>query len=577
MDPRQELQDLRRLAELESKAAGKPSAPQARPVIGAPPAEQFNPTDDMGTLERLRAGIGSGMVRGARGGLRLSRMLTPAGLINQVAGNDVGLPEFASKESIRQQDAMDKPLEDTTAGGTGRFVGELAATAPLGLGGKAPAAVQGARTMFPRAAAWLAKASPRAAGEGAVSGAAYGSPDDTMGSATRGAGFGILGDKVGSALGRTIRGLVQKSPEAELMEMIGAQHGTDIKLPLSQAAGDEGISGILKSIYAKILPAMPGAGTKLAKQEGEAASKFREIAMKEGAPDSTKLMPNAGDDVHTTMKQISDAFDQEYASTIKSYVFNVPQPGAFAARIRQAFPNIDNTTLKNVSDAASDIVARYSNGGKVLDGDNLVRARTELARLGREAGDDRTGQAFYQTQQLLDDVVRTDLKQGGNKQNLADLAKWEALAEPWKKFTRIQQAAARTTSQGGRFTPKELKGAVKSQSTDAALSKGEAPLQDLAEVGEQTVGNISRTPTMYERAATWAALAAMSKLGPLAPVVAYGGSKLASSRKAQDALMGQTASQKYMADLLRKYPELAQAAESGVRNTLIAEGSNASQ
>lgn len=104
MDEREELAALRRLAELEAKAAGKAKA-QAVST-----ADRFNPVNSMGTGERLLAGVGSGMSDLYMG-----------------AKQRLGL---ASQEEVDEKRRLDANLKATTAGTVGNIGGKVAAGLP---------------------------------------------------------------------------------------------------------------------------------------------------------------------------------------------------------------------------------------------------------------------------------------------------------------------------------------------------------------------------------------------------------------------------------------------------------------
>lgn len=554
MGTRAELEQLRRLAQLEAKKA---AAQQKADALANGPVEMITKpfprggtvTEPAHPLQTMAEGAGAKMVRMGR---MAPNLLIKAMNVSNGRPTQAGIPEWASDQAIHAQDKLDKPLMNTNEGTLGGIAGEVIPTLPMGL---------------PRAAGL-----PGAMAEGGLFGGLTGDPETPAENVATGAGAAGVLHTGGRLLSRVNKGVVKKSAEAELLEMLAAQQGVNLKLPLSQAAQDDGLSGILKTVYGKILPSIPGSGSKLARQEAEAADSFRELAMREGAPDGTPHVPNGGKDVHTTIKTIGDEFERQYAGTIKSYAFSTPPPGDFANHIKGKIPNIDNTTLSGVSDLADNLVERYSNGTKVLDGDNLIRVKSELARLGREAPDERTGRALFEAQEYMDDLVRQQLSQGGSKQNLADLARYEALGEPWKNFGIIQKAAAKSKATGGKFTADELKSAIKGSSSDYALSRGSAPLQDLAEVGQDTVGKVSRSPSFLEKSLAWGGLGSLGLFGSLPGAAAlWAGGKAVSSKIAQRALMGDTPPQRALVNAIRKYPRTAEFTKRAGARSIIAD------
>lgn len=576
MDSRQELEELRRLDELEMKAAGTKKPAASKPTV-------YDPTEGMSTMAKLGAGFDTGLMRGVRGSLNAADALgraMPQNALRETMLRRAGVPvehnvpEFAQTPQIQEADKLADPLMRTGAGLVGGIGGEVAATAPAGVVGKSVSAAQGAARAVPVLGRALAARMVPSMAEGSVQAAVTGDPEERLKNAGEGAVWGAGGHYLGRALKRLWGGLVKKSAEAELMETIAQQHGTDLKLPLSQAASDEGISGILKTIYGKVLPLIPGSAGKLGKQEAESASKFREIALKEAAPEGATLLPNAGDEVHSTVEHIGQAFDNAYTNTIKSYAFNAPKAGAFKSTITGNMPNVPAGTLDEISEAADKIMAKYTKNG-VLDGADLMRAKNDLTRLASRADDDAAA-AYEAAQGHLDDLVRTELRQGNKASNLKDLETYEGLQEPWKKFQRVVRAAARTGETGGKFGAKDLKNSVRSMSDEKIVAQGKAPLQDLSEVGQETVGKGARYPGFVEKTLAWGGLGGLGLLGsPAGAAGLYFAGKAAGSPRTQKALLGEYGMQQALINALRNNPDAARYLGSGLRGAAIAENQDA--
>lgn len=576
---REELDQLRRqkrLQELEARvAAKKQSAPETAPAGTTPESSSFR-RFGQGMADRMNLNVNKltnlqdTVGRGILGAVGVDVPATPA--------------KYPwSKEAIAAQEASAAPVADTTAGTVGSVAADAIMTAPLGAVGRGMQALEGA----PLVGRLLGNRTAQAAVEGGLAGAMVGDPgargEDIRSGMMTGAAF----ERGGRLLGRTLEGLVRRSPEAQALDNIADLHQTQVRLPLSTAASDQGIiSPFAKFLYGKVIPALPGTSGTLAKQSQRAGAQLREIAMKEAAPGgmgstssgyagglpmTTNARAGAGSNVRLSMKQIQDAFDNEYKTTIKAYSFNQPNAQDFATFLQQKFPNIDNTTLASVSREFDNLAQRYSKNG-VLDGDNLVRMKTQLANMGRQAGDDRLGQSLYQAQEFLDDVVKRELSQGNNMQNMMDLQRYLDLADPWRNFQRVQRAAARSKDPDGMFTPQELMSSVKAMSSDRDLARGAAPMQELASIGQKTVGQVAEAPTYLERGATWGTLAALGLVGgPQSTAAAWGIGRTAASPAVQDVLMGTTSTQKALVDAMRKRPRTKRMAGASIRNTMATE------
>lgn len=152
-------------------------------------------TDSMSTTDKVLAGAGKSFVDLGRSVKRL--------------GNMVGIGDY-TQEKAAQDEALDKPLMDTTAGKVGKYGTDIGLTFLPGLKGQ-QAITEGLTTasrFLPKAAAAVTRgAAPYAgaAGSGAVIGA-LSSPEDMSGGATMGALSGAGGEGLGRVASATYSG-----------------------------------------------------------------------------------------------------------------------------------------------------------------------------------------------------------------------------------------------------------------------------------------------------------------------------------------------------------------------------------
>lgn len=94
--------------------------------VETPVEERIDPTDDMSGLERVLAGIGRGFVDIGQGAKQIGLQVG-----EKVGLTDPGTYDAYTQKIQEEEELYDKPLLDTTGGKVGRFVGNVAATAPI--------------------------------------------------------------------------------------------------------------------------------------------------------------------------------------------------------------------------------------------------------------------------------------------------------------------------------------------------------------------------------------------------------------------------------------------------------------
>ena len=229
MDQREELAALRRMAELEAKAAG----PKAE-------AETPDPTSGMGTFEKLVAGYGSGMPRIARG-------------VQQRRG-------AMSQAEVDEANKADKPLLNTTAGMAGNVLGTVV---PLALTALIPGAgsLLGASAIGGATGYFQPTSTGESVGHNSLMGAAAG-PLGVLGGRAIGAAF-----QGGKALleplfqkgqeriaGRTLERFAE-NPSA-IQQAVPGPTMTGANPTLAEATGDRGLAQLQDTLGASGNPAI---------------------------------------------------------------------------------------------------------------------------------------------------------------------------------------------------------------------------------------------------------------------------------------------------------------------------------
>jgi hypothetical protein len=276
--------------------------------------EGYRATSGMGAVDRLRAGIGSGLVGTWD---RVGNLVLPKAL-------EKG--SRYSEEAIQARKQQEADLASTGAGAAGKLIGEIAATAPIGLAARG--AVAGGKGLLDasrgiQAASGAANIGrggrvAAAALEGAASGAAtsdvgQGGQAALMGGALGGA-FSGVGEGIGAMRGKA-------TDEArQLMQETGEF------IPASHALPEE---SLLKQINEGVIANLPGSNIR--KQHGKAVEAVRQEVIEKAIPEGlpTNAVFARGED--TPMRQVADdlkkawdtAFDDVNKSRVKG--FKVPQ------------------------------------------------------------------------------------------------------------------------------------------------------------------------------------------------------------------------------------------------------------
>lgn len=514
--------------------------------------------------DTFREGIGQGLTQAGRGATSLGIDVANAVLPNRdksitslVTGakEDLGRiqkPEFATDEAIHNAEEIDRPLLDTTSGSVGSLVGNVAATAPISTLTKGLQVARNAPRLVQTLARWASSRPSRAALEGALNAEIMGDSENRGTSALYGGGLGLTLDRLGKLGSRTIRGLVQKSEATQDLEHLAGQQGKDIFVPVGQAADEAGdlTTRGARYLYREALPYAPLVTGKIRKQEQKAMETVRELAAEEANVSGAPLAEGAGKDLLQTRRDLKRAFDREYADTVKSYAFNVPQDfrDQVVARIKKEMPNIDETTVNKIADDVTEKMNRFSNGQSTIHGENILHAKTASRNLYRGYNEGVERKALEHGAGVYDDIIAKELSQGSVPENLADLKRFQELAEPYSSFTQFSKAVNAAKPQRGAFTPAQL----------ARASKDPGTMLHLATTAQDVVGKSAASPSPAGRALVYG-LGGFG-LASNAPLVLglAGAANVLGTKRAQKFLLGDLKMQRRLAEMLRKNPAAAQ-------------------
>lgn len=527
---------------------------------------QYRVTDDMSTGERLLAGIGGGMVEGARKGVNF---VLPDSLT----------PEWASDEAIKEQARIDQDLDSTGAGMAGKIIGQTALSAPVGgaVGSGAKLALAASRGV--RGAELLGAARGygvgRAALEGAVEGAMLSNPGERLKGAAFGAGAGTIGAGASKGIGYLAGKLTPTESAASIatrkaMEDAGVS-ADDAFIPISQGAED----GLWKQFYEGIVSNLPGGSGKLRKQFSGALQSFRQTSLREASPvfpvggelrtPGMGSILQHGDDIHSGLNAVDGHWDDAFEAARDVAGIRIPKnwkslPGVlrdFLDKKGYKIPS-GNVTGRELIDLkeASNVLVSHLKGQRIL-----TKSDRDALQLFNKELDARIIGSLKRVARLRNSSPEMKLAADAYIQNL-------------KRYPRWLQVKSAATKAGGtsEFSPQQLLNAATKQSPRGMFGGG-GRMQELGKIGRESLKEFPSRPGVYQLAAAAGLLGggtlgygdqlpggtvggALTGLGML-----YGGSRGLASRAVQRRLMGQfSRPEQLMAAGLRRAGRLGRAA-----------------
>lgn len=512
----------------------------------------------------------------ARYNANLNRLETPSvgGFLKQAgAGYIAGLRDFGegianmtglmSDEDAKARRQRDSAITSRAGGAVGRLAGNVLPSIALGsgMGAAAGRLASGTRlASLPRVTQYLSGLA-----DSTISGGALADPGERgKGAATGALVSGAVG-LVAPALGRTMRGLAQKSDDAAAMETYVAQHaqpGEDYFAPLHQAAGDQTrLSRALKFLYGKALPYIPGVETRLSRQAADQAEGFRTLAAREaaaGAPIAVR-----GGTGNELLGQVERGISDIRANNVDAMVFNPLVWATGRGGTSTSFADLASdirASLKQrgaLSNQANDVVKEFmseyenraaSHGGQLTGHDlmairdNLIARRDALFAqniAGKAPGSVPKAEAVQHMIDELDDHIRGTMHPG-RKPSARHMPSINAFndataAQEGAQVLRRAVGANQGVRAGqGSFSGSDLVQAASAtplNSPFAILGHTQHALDAAAAATPSVVGKGIGVGTQY--------LAG----GPLAPIAFMLGGNLAATKGFQKALLGDTALQ----------------------------------
>ena len=524
-----------------------------------------NPTAGTGGVQQFMEGTGHGMQRMVQG-----------------LGNAVNLPgEFFSNQRIKNEDETSQPLLKTGAGMAGDLAGQVAATAPMGMGSGGLLKALGAAGKLGGTAGRVLTRAALAAGENGLQSVGMGDVDKQSDSLAEGAGLGAGLSLLGGVGGKALRGLVGKNEAAQRLYVDAENAGKDIFIPISQ-----GGTGLAKGTYQHALPYALGVETKLANQSRDASSVISDIAREQhGAPE--QILPSgavervklpAAQTGEQGAADLKDVYNKAYDQTVKQHAFAIPSDfrDRVVASLKSGHPELGDVEAEHIGSTLDELMQRKLGKGTSINGaqltDLLKNGRSQLDGLaaGKGIGNEATtNTAIGNVHNLVSDAIADHQSmlptlRGPQRQQaeevIRDLGNFQRLGDSYGEGRAVIATAGKNIPNRGAIKWGTLANEAPPSSPLRALA------QDAHEVLDQTPGAVSPAGRHLVHAGT--AISSLWHPGILPAVAAgIGAGNLMATKGVQKTLYGDTATQQAIARLLRNNPQAAYSAGMAGRET----------
>jgi hypothetical protein len=453
MSERDELESLRRMAELEAKAGGSslPKAASKMPasVDWAMELEKQK-ASEMSPLSRFAMSVGQPMADIERTG---RRVLSNAGIGN-----------YGAEDARR-----DKQLESPYINQAGRMTGDVLLNMSM------PTPDKGGvlrRTLMNL-------------GQGAGYGAAT-TPEDTE----SGAAGGAFGSAVGMGANRLLGGLIKPFISQDAKEL--AKQG--IQPTIGQSIG-----GAFNTAEQK-LKSIPLIGDVIRNARGRSVNEFNEKAIQTAVPGSKGF----GDEALTAAR---DTLGKQYDSVLDK----VPSIQVDKSSIVQALRGAVNDPALALNDVSKKFVNDYVKNNLInrtsqLNGQTAKKIESDFAKaIARKATGDAEDRAAAEAMRTVQQQWRQSLTQSADAVSPGAGAALREADASWRAFIPVDRAGAYRGNQNiasneipGKFTPNSLRRSLEasdqSQFNNAtrSMSGGNSPfdkLNSLTRQGERVLGD----------------------------------------------------------------------------------------
>jgi hypothetical protein len=569
-------QYMKYLDEMDARDKRMGALEQSKANI-AKDAEGYRATADMGTGERLRAGIGAGL-QGTWD--RVGNLVLPKAL-----GLESGR---YTEDAIKERKRLEADLTSTGAGMAGKVVGEIAATAPIGLAARGLVSGGSAALNASRAASSPSVA--QGVGRGgrilaaALEGAGSGAATSDVGEGWKSAG---IGGAAGGLMSGAVEGISSLRPKisdeaADLMRSTNLARedylarnpgvkGLDkslakMHIPASQALPED---ALLRQGYEGIVANLPGGGQKLRGQYTEAVQGARGRLLDQALPEGVEVnsIIEKGTPMKEALVEAKDLWEKAFKDVNDSTLtgFNVPQDIADAIKARAgssiviptAGTPIKGRDLMDFQQAVNQL-ASETPGGR-LESAAKLRLRGIAKGIDSKVGTELSGQLNA----TGEDIGANFLKNKGRWKN------WSALTSTANKAVGKEFGFRQLALSAGKKGAEGLEdSAIQATKALAPFKSRQGIFQTAAAVGLLGAGGL----TGWNSAGEDASFAEKLRNAGIGATIAYGGAKGLASPKMQKLLADYSAARtpKEAARIAKLIAALRQAGGAARRGTAAA-------
>jgi hypothetical protein len=394
------------------------------------------------------------------------------------AANLVGLE---SNQDLAAARAIDQPLLNTTAGRVGQFVGQTAATAPLGMGVGAGLGRLGAL-----GARLAANPLTMGATQGAVQGGLLADPGQRLQGAALGGGLGAALPGIAGLASSAIRGLA-RTPAAQALLDKG----------ISLTPGQMNPTGTINR-FEQLAEGVPGVGDMVRRARTGAIQQYNRAMVNDAmAPGATLSGPSADFNgwIDEAAKSFDTAYDGAKGFPMRPAIMHtdgpdVPLSTALKAVSMRPRIGLTSSDRQGWASQLNDQLNETTKGG--LSSDKLIQLRSSIRdSIRAENGDTNASRA---TRDLLKDAegqVTQALESQLPPQVSSQL---RATDQQFAKFAIMRNAAKAAKDTPGGPSPYQISTAIANATEGNTYARGGGLGRDLSKAARDTFqNNVERT------------------------------------------------------------------------------------